>query len=106
MLERHAMKIQIESNDFDEKCYCDLCGSTFIPTEVLARAYKESGDYITDVCPHCLATGAEGISLRMRSRADRLRAMAAELERLARGDIEAPSLEQVSVMNQIVKALN
>ncbi|HAG84900.1 MAG TPA: hypothetical protein DCL61_28060 [Cyanobacteria bacterium UBA12227] len=99
------MKIQIESNDFEEKCYCHLCGNTFFPIAVVARAYKESGEYLTDVCPECIATGSEGISLRMRQRADSLRTVATELERLARTEIDSPSLAQLNVANQLEKAL-
>ena len=99
------MKIELETNDFDERSYCHLCGSTSITKEVVAKAYNEAGDYITDVCPQCIATGAEGISLRMRSRAEELRAVAAQLEKLAWGNIDAPSIEQLNIMNQIAKAL-
>lgn len=99
------MKIQIESNDFEEKCYCHLCGNTFYPIAVVARAYQESGEYLTDVCPECIATGSDGISLRMRQRADYLRSVAAELERLARTEIQSPSLAQLNIANQLEKAL-
>ena len=58
-----------------------------------------------DVCPQCLAGGREGISRQMRQRADYLRNLAAELEKLAREDIEAPSIEEFNVMNQLAKAL-
>lgn len=99
------MKIYIETNDFEEKCYCHLCGSIFIPTEVVARAYHETGEYITDVCHHCLAAGEEGISRRMRQRADSMRQVAQELERLARRELEAPTLEELKVANQMANAL-
>lgn len=99
------MKIYIESNDFDEKCFCHLCGKVFFPTEVVARAYRESGEYLTEVCDHCLAGGADGIRRRLSERAESMRMVASELESLARNDIEAPTLEQLKVANQIVKAL-
>lgn len=99
------MKIKVESNHFDEKSLCHCCGQIFCPREVIARAYRESGEYLTDVCTQCLAGGGEGISRQMRQRADYLRNLAAELEKLAREDIQAPSIEQLNVMNQIAKAL-
>jgi hypothetical protein len=99
------MKIKVESNYFDEKSLCHCCGQVFYPREVIARAYRESGKYLMDVCPQCLAGGEEGISRRLRQRADYLRNLAAELEKLAKEDIQAPSIEQFNVMNQIAKAL-
>lgn len=99
------MKIELDTNDFDEKSYCHLCGSTFITKEIVARAYNESGDYITDVCPECIATGSEGISRRMRSRAEHLRALAAQLEKLAWDNIATPTIDQLNTMNQIARAL-
>jgi len=71
----------------------------------VARAYRESGEYVSDVCPECLATGTEGISNRMRQRADYLRSLAVELEQLARSDIESPSLSQFNIANQLEKAM-
>jgi hypothetical protein len=41
----------------------------------------------------------------MRSRAEHLRVLAAQLEKLAWDNIEAPSIEELNIMNQIVKAL-
>jgi hypothetical protein len=99
------MKIQIESNDFDEKSYCQLCGSIFLPREVVATAYRESGEYLTNVCPQCLASGGEGMRKRMRRRADYLRSLAAQLEELARNEIESPDLDQFRIVTQIAKAL-
>lgn len=99
------MRIELESNDFDEKCSCQLCGRIFIPRDVVARAYNDSGEYITDVCHECIASGEEGMSRRIRERADRFRQMAFELERLASGRIETPSLAQFNVMDQIVRTL-
>jgi hypothetical protein len=99
------MKIQIESNDFEEKSYCHLCGSSFHPTEVVAQAYKESGEYITNVCPQCIAVGEGGIRQRMRRRAQSLRAIASELEKLAAEEIESPSLDRFKIITQIAKAL-
>jgi hypothetical protein len=99
------MKIKVESNHFDEKSLCQCCDQVFCPREVIARAYRESGEYLMDVCPQCLAGGTEGLSRQMRQRADYLRNLAAELEKLAREDIQAPSIEQLNIMNQIAKAL-
>ncbi len=99
------MKIKVESNHFDEKSLCNCCGQVFLPREVIARAYRESGEYLTDVCPECLAGGTEGVSRRLRERASYLRRLASELEKLAREEIQAPSLEQLNVMNQIAQAL-
>ena len=99
------MKIKVENNHFDEKLLCHCCGQVFFPKEVIARAYRESGEYIMDVCTQCLAGGTEGISSRMRQRADYLRNLATELERLAREDIQAPSIDQFNIMNQLAKAL-
>lgn len=99
------MKIQIESNDFEEKSYCHLCGSVFYPTEVIARAYRDSGEYISDVCPQCIAAEPEGMRLRMRRRTETMKAIASELERLTRDEIESPSLDHFRVANQIAKAL-
>ena len=100
-----TMKIEIESNHFDEKCYCHLCGSPFRPREVVARAYRDSGEYLSAVCPECIAKGSESISDRMQRRAENLRAIASELDHLARSDISAPTLDQLNVMNQVVNAL-
>jgi len=99
------IQIKVESNNFDERCRCNLCGSIFFPLDVVARAYRESGEYVSDVCPECLATGAEGISQRMRQRADYLRSLAGELEQLARNEIESPSLSQFNIANQLEKAM-
>lgn len=99
------MKIQLESNYFEEKSLCHCCGQVFCPREVVARAYRESGEYLMDVCPQCLVGGKESISLRMSRRADYFRNLAAELEKLAREEIEAPSLEQFNIVNQIARAL-
>ncbi|MEQ8956496.1 MAG: hypothetical protein RLP02_01010 [Coleofasciculus sp. C2-GNP5-27] len=99
------IQIKVESNDFDERCRCNLCGNIFFPLEVVARAYRDSGEYVSDVCPECLATGAEGISTRIRQRADYLRSLAVELEQLARSDIESPSLAQFNIANQLEKAM-
>jgi hypothetical protein len=99
------LKIEVESNHFDEKLLCHCCGQVFCPREVTAKAYRESGEYLMDVCPQCLAGGTEGISRRMRQRADYFRNLAIELERLAREDIEAPSIDQFNIMNQLAKAL-
>ncbi|MGC9526001.1 MAG: hypothetical protein ACP5D7_10740 [Limnospira sp.] len=99
------MKIEIESNDFDEKCYCHLCGNPFRPREVVARAYRDSGEFLSEVCPECIAKGSESVSDRMHRRAQTLRAIASELDRLAGSDICAPTLEQLNVMNQVVNAL-
>ncbi|MDB9315806.1 hypothetical protein PN462_22020 [Spirulina sp. CS-785/01] len=100
------MKIEIDSRDFEERCYCHLCGNLFVPRDAIARAYNDRGDWVSDVCPTCLATGVEGISERMQQRANYLRLAAAELERLAHSDINAPSLEELTVMNQVIQALH
>jgi hypothetical protein len=99
------MKIEIESNNFGEKSYCYLCGSVFFPKDAIARAYRSSGEYLSDVCPHCLSAGATSARQRMQQRANLLRAMADELEKLARGEIESPTLEQLNIMNQVVRTL-
>lgn len=99
------MKIELETNDLDEQCSCHLCGEVFFASEVVARAYKESGEYLTDVCLNCLAAGADGISLRMRERAEYLRQIACELDRLSHSEIKAPNLVQFRVMTQIANAL-
>ncbi len=99
------MKIEIHSNDFDEKCRCHLCGQIFFPSAVVAKAFKESGEYLTDVCGECIAVGPEGMSKRMRTRADYLRQIAAELEGLARSEIKSPSIAQLNIMNQIENAM-
>ncbi|NEO28299.1 MAG: hypothetical protein F6K03_15820 [Kamptonema sp. SIO4C4] len=100
------MKIEIDSRDFEEKCYCHLCGNLFVPRlDAIARAYNDRGDWVSDVCPKCLAAGTDGIAARMRQRAHYLRMAAAELERLAGGEINAPSLEELTVMNQVIQAL-
>lgn len=99
------MRIELESNDFDEKAICHFCGIMFTPQEVIARAYRDQGDYITDVCPECIAIGKEGISRRILERAYSLRSLAEELERLAKGEIEAPSFSRYTIVNQVTKAL-
>jgi len=99
------MKIELESNYFDEKCKCHLCGSIFFPEEVVARAYRSSDEYITDVCPSCLASGNTGISQRLQAQADHLRRLARELEQLAKGDIEAPSFEHFQAVKQLTKSI-
>ncbi len=99
------MKIYIESNDFEEKCLCQVCGRVFIPHEVIARAYNENGDYLSEVCQQCLASGSEGISHNLRQRAESLRLMASALENIARSEIEAPSIEHYLTANQMTRAL-
>ncbi|MGC9505867.1 hypothetical protein [Baaleninema sp.] len=76
-----------------------------MPQEVVARAYRDSGDYLSDVCPTCLAMGSEGISQRLRDRARYLKLMAWELERLADRPIDVPTIEQLNLANQIENAL-
>ncbi|MBP0013177.1 MAG: hypothetical protein J7545_19275 [Roseofilum sp. SBFL] len=99
------MKIQLESNYFDEKCQCHLCGTIFFAEEIIARAYRSSDEYITDVCPQCLASGDTGISHRIRKQADYLRRLASELEKLADADIETPSFEHFQTVKQLTKSM-
>ncbi|MDJ1171015.1 hypothetical protein PMG71_16420 [Roseofilum sp. BLCC_M154] len=99
------MKIELESNYFDEKCQCHLCGTLFFPEEIIARAYRNSDEYITDVCPQCLASGDTGISDRIRRQADYLRRLASELEKLADGEIETPSFEHFQAVRKLTKSI-
>ena len=99
------MKIKLENNYFDEKSQCHLCGKSFFPEEIIARPYRDTAEYTTDVCPECIAAGKEGISRRIREQADYLRRLAAELERLADREIEAPSFERYTVVKQLTKTM-
>lgn len=100
------MEIKLESNYFEEKSQCHLCGKIFFPEEIIARAYRHQDKYITDVCPECIASGKEGISRRIREQAEYLRHLARELESLAEGEIETPSFERYTVVKQLTKTMN
>jgi hypothetical protein len=97
------MKIQVESNDFDEIARCHLCGTTFHLSEVVARAYDDADKFLTDVCPDCIGVGPEGMRQRILKQAESLRSLAANLEQLAKGEIVSPSPAEFSVRVQLVK---
>jgi hypothetical protein len=97
--------IKLERNDFDERSRCQLCGSLFELDDIVARAYTDNGDYITDVCSLCLTSGEAGIRQRLQAHATHLRAIADRLDALSREDMTVPSPEHIQVIRQIAKAL-
>lgn len=84
------MKIQVESNDFDEVARCHLCGTTFRLSEVVSRAYDDADKFLTDVCPDCIAAGPDGMRQRILQQAESLRSQAADLEQLAKMKLFLP----------------
>jgi len=47
-----------------------------------------------EACHHCIALGSEGIKALLSSRIDTLRAKLSDLEALAQGELQLPSIEQ------------
>ena len=73
---------------------CDLCGGPHETGPAQSRAYKD-GDEVGLVCETCVASGPAGMAARMREHASHLESAAAELRRLAAGEISSATIDDL-----------
>ena len=82
---------------------CYPCGRRFVVGTDLAIAFSDEGTvvYGEEVCPKCLEAGPDEMRANLECRAQLLRLEAAEDEMIAAGDITAPRIEDLKVMEEI-----
>ena len=93
------MKIKIRRNDLFMEGTCVLCGETFPPDIIISTAYSDDEQKsFGDVCPKCIHDGPEVASTaihgqikHLRERAERLLAVAADLEAEAGDSLDMPN---------------
>jgi len=80
--------------------FCTVCGQQSYPVRrdgqqlVLAILYNSQGIAWGEACRDCVASGSEGIKLRLQERIHSLQTKLAELQTLAQEPVETPSIEQ------------
>ena len=80
--------------------FCTLCGQEARPirsgaNQLLIGVIYDCYDVVWgEACHHCIALGSEGIKALLSSRIDTLRAKLSDLEALAQGELQLPSIEQ------------
>lgn len=72
---------------------CLVCGCLYNLKTARASVYSHQGIDYGDICPDCLALGAQGIKSRLQANIQRLREFADELESLSCEPVQLPELE-------------
>jgi hypothetical protein len=86
--------------------FCTLCGQEARPirsgaNQLLIGVIYDCHDVVWgEACHHCIALGSEGIKALLGSRIETLRSKLSDLEALAQGELQVPSIEQEFQMHR------
>ena len=99
------MRIELESVEpryrQSTPVMCFVCERQFTPENVLAALRGDTGMICGDVCPACLAAGAEAMRETLERALSWARVIVEHYEELLAEDLEAPTLTEYRLFDRI-----